>query len=289
MNDFTGLGEVTTAISSVLKAALEKLGNAIGIVYNDTDYKIRKEAEKKYINRIMNDDSLDEVVKLALVSNHKQIFKEARNRDDIIGIALSKLLDEAKPEKVNDDWISYFFDNAKNISDDNIQIVWGNILANEFNSPGTVPKTLIHILSVISSDEAKDFNILCRYHVMIDGEYNILYPENKDLKEMLSFIQITELVKLGLVSYRPDTGFIRILEEYHNTYEFEMLGKRYILKSTFSNAGRICFKIGDVLLTRDGQALCNAIHPIPAENLVDIIKNYYEDDPYYELSEISTQ
>ncbi len=285
MEDITGIGKIATSISEVYKATLDKMENAVSVIYNDTNYKVRKEAEKKYIDRITNDGTIDEVVKLALVTNHKQIFKEAKNKNDILGIALSKLTAEAEPKQVADDWLSYFFDNAKNISDENIQIVWGNILANEINTPGSVPKNLIHILSVISNEEAKNFNILCRYHVIINGKYDLLYPEDENLRKILSFTQLTELVKLGLISYRPDTGFIKVFDDQNDIYEFEILGKCYLLKSTSKENGRICFKFGDVILTRDGQTLCDAIHPVPAENIVEIIKNYYASDMHYELSE----
>lgn len=270
MDDVIGVGKLIEAGTGVINNVVNKIASATGILYSDSDYKIRKEAEKKYIDRIINDDSIDECVKLALVSNHKQVFRQYKNQMDITKIALDNIKEtnSNKINEVDDDWISYFYDNAKNISNVNIQLVWGKLLSNEINNPNSIPKSLIYTLTVISNDCAKKFNIMCKFVVNEDfpliphGEFTEIF-----LSYGLNFNDFLDLQRLGLVIY-DGVGYAKYTKE-----ESIVFAINNTILEVKANNGRV--SIGDVLFTSDGAALYKCINVTVDSKLLEIAESYW--------------
>ena len=56
---------------------------------------------------------MPELAKAACISDARKILREYRNQQNILLTALKFLDNSANPDIVDDDWLSYFFDNAK--------------------------------------------------------------------------------------------------------------------------------------------------------------------------------
>ena len=67
------------------------------------------------------------------------------------------MLPTATPEKVDDYWLEQFMDKARLVSDATFQVLWGRILAEECNKPGSIPKALLHIMEQMDSNMAASF------------------------------------------------------------------------------------------------------------------------------------
>lgn len=273
MDDVIGLGKLIEAGTGVINNVVNKIASATGILYSDSDYKIRKEAEKKYIDSVINDNSIDQCVKLALISNHKKVFKQYRNQMDITKIALESITEKNsnKIKEVDDDWISYFYDNAKNISNENIQLVWGKLLSNEINNPNSVPKSLVHTLSVISNECAEKFNILCKF-VMSENVPFIPYERFEEFFRSygLTFDDLLELQKCGLVNY-DGAGYAKFSKSKYIMFDI----KNTIFKVK-THKGKV--SVGEVLFTNDGMALYKCIKVPVDDKLLEIAESYWEDD-----------
>lgn len=85
--------------------------------------------------------------------------RQLKNIADVYAYAENELrmLDSVSPEPVNDDWSSRFFDYAKDVSDDDIKIIWGKILAGEIKSPGSFSKSTLAALWNLDLHDAKCF------------------------------------------------------------------------------------------------------------------------------------
>ena len=70
------------------------------------------------------------------------------------------------------DWLMRFFDAVGNISNENLQQLWGKVLANEIAKPKACSLRTLDMIRNMSSEEANIFSDLCRY-VMQSG--NIYY------------------------------------------------------------------------------------------------------------------
>lgn len=216
-------GEAFTAGGSVVEKLIDKVSNATGwIMIPKGNHKNFLEAEAYLIEQIKNDENMPPLAKAASISKVRKLIKEYINQQSILSIAMPYLADTAKPDEVDDDWMSFFFDKAKNISKDELAIIWGKVLAGEINMPGTISKSLIHILSIIDSEDASVFQKIVSFSVAIDKEKYVILFDNK-YEEIYSKIglyqkDVLKLVDIGLFQYNAFGDTIKTLKNTELEY-----------------------------------------------------------------------
>ena len=118
-----------------------------------------------------------------------QAKKRLTNDGAIAGHAAEELGDTEVPDHEPDpDWIARFFDDAQDISSEELQKLWGRILAGEVKSPGQTSLRTLSILRNMTQEEAQVFSDLMRFRIsrfiFIEGinkvlnknpEYSIIY------------------------------------------------------------------------------------------------------------------
>lgn len=77
-------------------------------------------------------------------------------------------LEDCEADEINFDWIMRFFDAVGNISNEDLQLLWGKVLANEIEKPKSCSLRTLDMIRNMSSEEARTFSVLCRY-VMLSG------------------------------------------------------------------------------------------------------------------------
>ena len=168
------MGESTTnsivnidlaSVASIINNVIDKFAKAVGWMV--TPRGSRKELEKAveiYIQEIENDKSLPPLVKAAKITAARKEIKEYCNVQDIMEHAkeFGQTYNEYNDD-IDEDWAMFFYDRAKNVSLDDAKVLWGKILAEECKMKGKISKSLIHILSVISQEDAKAFENLCNF------------------------------------------------------------------------------------------------------------------------------
>ncbi|MDO4732526.1 MAG: DUF2806 domain-containing protein [Bacillota bacterium] len=232
-------------------------------------------AHAEYRKAIQQID-LPEEEKAILLSNVSRDFRAYYNQEAIVAEAISNLNQEARPEDVDVDWLFQFMDKARLVSDEEMQLIWGRILAGECNAPGSVPKSLLHILEQVEKSHAETFTALrsISVHVHVcyaDGETEF-YPfyfeaplasrPSLPLEYFLLLVEkdlhpaaIRELISLGLVA--KDKGEVPAVYPIHYYGESD---EGYDPEETYM------FKrpMGDLVYTQAGQALCRSIR-VPKE------------------------
>ena len=153
----------------VIVKLLDLLEKSVGWVF--TPHGRKQDLEEGlaiYKKSIEEDSSLSGAQKGVLIYRARKDFKEYANCSNIISFAASRLKNNAKLN-VDEDWLTYFFDYAKNISDNAVQQMWGRILAEQLNGDTSIHRHLIHILSLMDYKTADAFANLC--------SLTINYPE----------------------------------------------------------------------------------------------------------------
>ncbi|PTL75526.1 DUF2806 domain-containing protein [Vitiosangium sp. GDMCC 1.1324] len=105
-------------------------------------------------------------------------YQEAKRQNNLLKIvdeARKALPENVSQEPVDPDWGNRFFAGAQEISNEQMQQLWGRLLAGEVARPGSVsPRTLDHLRNMTSSD-AKLFSKLCEFAFESDtGEVFVL-------------------------------------------------------------------------------------------------------------------
>lgn len=246
-------GEAFTATGSLAEKVIDKISIAVGwLATPKGDKKYQLESENYLIEQIINDTHMPPLAKAASISNVRKLLKEYKNQQNIFEMAIESLTCDARPEDVDDDWLSYFFEKAKLVSKNDIAIIFGKLLAEEISNPGTVSKSLIHILSIIDRDDAKAFVSLANFCVIIEGLcFPIIYTEEIALyaQNDLNMDEIINLVDIGLIQRDEFPLSIEISNNTDIIY--------FDSKIDIGNVNKIC--IGNIILTKAGRELMSVI------------------------------
>ncbi|MGX9727265.1 MAG: DUF2806 domain-containing protein [Candidatus Electronema sp. VV] len=106
---------------------------------------------------------------------HRELRRQA-NVENAVHYAMDELFQEenVSAESVDEDWIARFFNIVEDVSNEQMQQLWGRILAGEIKRPKSYSLRTLEVLRNISPEEAAAFQRICRYIVTIDGERFII-------------------------------------------------------------------------------------------------------------------
>lgn len=99
--------------------------------------------------------------------------------------------------EVGQDWLFRWRDAAAEVSTDDLQKMWGQILAGEVKSPGQFSLRTLEFVRNLSQSEA---NLIAMLAPFVLGAYVVRIPNNRLAELGLAFGLILELADLGLVS-----------------------------------------------------------------------------------------
>ena len=265
------IGNIGEPMAGIVNNFIDKISNAIGWVVTPKNIKpFLLEANKSIINEIANREDINPLERAAIINNYRKIVKEFKNQTDIVRIAINHLEKQDNSGEVNEEWLMYFFDIARNITDEGMKIIWGKILAGEFNSPNTYSKRFIQTLSVMDSNIASAFENLkssCFYRKPY--LFTFVYRTNKkDIKNAerykelgITFRSLRELDSFGLIKYR-----------YPNFYAIQNNGKKIIYgdKVITLTTNKKLIEVGNVSLTDVGKQFCKITDPKYDDRILDI-------------------
>ena len=234
---------------------IEKISDAIGGYF--LPWQIRRLAEAEAEAERIKARSRIEITELENRAIHRFFAEEAKKQDNMESItrkAIPEVKDDAKPEDLEEDWISQFLDKCRLVSDEEMQRLWAAVLAGEANSPGQYSKRTLSLLSSLDKGDAALFQGLCSFAWMIDG---LLIPIVYDLEDSvykdhkIHFASLTHMDSIGLISFLH-TGGIRkgglrkqIVADYY--------GSLFIIELPKPDDNNI--EIGGVILLPAGEQL----------------------------------
>ena len=247
--DIKNVSEAVKNFQEIIEKVLQPRGIDLAIM----------EGHTKIIENFVARKDVDDWTKMAFLSSYKKAIKELKNCTSIADIASNMILEDAKAEKIEEDWFAFFFDKARLISDEVAQNIWAKVLAGEVNNPGCCQRTLLHILSVMNTSQAKLFcNIasFCMYEYKKEEYVHpfIFISKNVDVYEALDIHDdgLLELENLGLIQcdFKDEFVFPKKKILRYGNHVIEVYGDP-------ENEYKI--NVGNVRLTRDGQVLFKMI------------------------------
>jgi len=85
-------------------------------------------------------------------------YQQSKRRANIVTItaeAADQISDQVSDDPVDPDWVARFFSHAQDVSSEDLQKLWGRVLAGEVERPGTIPLRTLDTLRNLSSSEAQ--------------------------------------------------------------------------------------------------------------------------------------
>ncbi|NVJ54127.1 MAG: DUF2806 domain-containing protein [Campylobacteraceae bacterium] len=269
-------------LSKPATVLVEKISNAIGIVYEPRRIKQKAiaEAEASKTKALM-DLEIEDIQKRALNRLVTEEIKKQENIESITEKSFSSLEDNATPEDIEDDWLSNFFDKCKLISDEEMQKLWAQILANEANSPGKFSKRTIEFMATVDKKDAILFDKFLRFCWYFGGAQPLIINYENEIFENndISFSDLMHLDSIGLINFNLPQGFRKevMIDEIAIFY----YGRQLTLN--LNNVNKNMVAIGFVNLTKIGTDIAIVSHPNIFK--IGIVGKEYIDEYYHYIVE----
>lgn len=143
-----------------------------------------------------------------------QEVQRQENVENIVKLAADNLPATVSKEPVDPDWVSRFFDDCKDVSNRELQLLWGRLLAGEVATPGSCSRKTLAILKDLSQDDARLFNNFASLVWLITLQpTHCFIPYRKDItitdllqKYGINYGHCLVLDSLGLIHCKTDVN-----------------------------------------------------------------------------------
>lgn len=205
-----------------LEKLFDVISKGIGTIYRPRSIKKEAEAEVYRIEIIERakvaakleslEKEFDFYERIEERITHKEIRRQ-NNIDNISYIAAEQLSQEqtVSDEPVDEDWATRFFNIAEDVSDEEMQKLWGRILAGEVKQPKSFSLRTLELVKNLSKLEAETFSKVANFTLKTGDEHYIFKGKTEDIlsrKFNVQFDDIALLKEIGLIQ----TGEFTALE-----------------------------------------------------------------------------
>lgn len=208
MSDINGITiSDVFGLSQPLTKLVETVSSGIGKVYEPTH--IRRMAKARTTEIALISGAVNENINLPMSYENGGITIDTQDANDLVTRAQNRFLfqqmrkqqnidavvanayNELQQTKtvsndpVDEDWINSFFDFVANISNDQMQILWGKVLAGEVEKPNSFSIRTLDILRKMTQEDARCFASIIPFVLKCPGNkeasfYDFFIPGNME-------------------------------------------------------------------------------------------------------------
>lgn len=206
---------------------------------------------------------------LAYRAEQRQLNESIRQEDNlenVLEIAADEMPKDdqtVSDESVDEDWLNRFFSIAKDISTEQMQYVWGKILAGEIAQPGSFSLRTLDVVRNMTMREAEEFQRIAPF-IICAGE-NCFITSNREILSLfnISSSSVITLAECGLMNSQGELTIDISLENQDRTVFYnkgntiiiqndsEIPIKETIRVFKLTQAGCELYKILDFYANRD--------------------------------------
>lgn len=304
----SGVGSVAGPMLAPWKARKEAEARLIAARGKKEELKLEAEAQAEAHRILVSPDTgserkitIDEKIKQRIQFQEE---KRQRNIHKVVYLAAEKLGDEEVPNHEPDhDWTARFFNDVKDVSSEEMQLLWAKVLAGQVERPGNTSLRTLSILKNLDQNTAKLFRKLCSACV------SLRLKSGKDQYRLLD-ARVPSLDgdpgQNALSKYGLDFGVLNMLNEhgliisaynsFHNGYtncilrltptgeillpvnHFAYQGQSWILSPTKDPMNiNEEFKLSGVALTKSGMELSDIVDVEPMEEYTQDLERFLEE------------
>ena len=208
------------------------------------------------LNRAETEIAVAELQRRAAARIINEEMTKQENIESITAKAAQQVNDDARPEDIEDDWITNFFDKCRIVSDEDMQQLWAHILAGESNHPGSFSRRTVNLVADLDKRDAALFQSLCQFVWILGSGFRPLIFDTDDEiypRNGITFATLVQLETLGLINFDPLAGFAVIATSKQMTASY--CGKSVILALPEGKDKDYRLSQGRVILTQAGREL----------------------------------
>lgn len=223
-----------------------------------------------------------------------KIIRHQVNIDNIVSSASSnlsqKVVENNNIEQISEEWLNVFEETAKLKSNQDMQILFGKILANEIISPGSFSQKTLSIVSQLDSDVANSFTKICNacMYIVKDNTVDVAFLPDfrvndqkiEDVHFGISYLNISTLHEYGLLHAAKSSIKMNI----ENNDDFiHHGGKKFYLSKIVLNQQNInsnSLEVTGWIFTNTGSKLLSILNLEVNNNFINAAKFYFEKKNY---------
>lgn len=204
----------TSGITEPGKLLIERVSDALGGIFAPWQKRRIAEADADVaLTAAQTEIRITDVQRRAVRRWLAEEERQQVNMETVLNKAAPLVGLNARPEKIEEDWLSNFLEKSRLTSDDELQTLWAKILAGEANAPGKFGKRTVNLIASLDKSDAELFKNLCRFSwIGIAGGVGaplILDAQEKIVTDNgVSWSSLKHLDEIGLVSFESLAGFI---------------------------------------------------------------------------------
>lgn len=253
----------------VLANALKENGQSIKATNYSGEGFLIKAIKEQGSSQLMDNNLFDRAAeRLDFVNAKKQL-----NLESVAAFAAEQISKEetVSSDPLDEDWIRRFFSIAEDISNEEMQALWGRILAGEVKRPKSYSLRTLEILKNITKDEAKIFEKFAQIALISNNLAYICISSGITLFEKefaISHEDIMLASELGLISETTNASIVWELCS-EETIEYIKYGKKgFLLKRAIDAPSH---KLPCLILTTVGRELVDLVEPKPNKKYLEMV------------------
>lgn len=242
------MADATAYEISVVGQAMRNAAD-LPVVYNQDGVAINSEDFQRLMQRAGTRLALQETIKQAniesVVDNAYEILEKEEN---------------CSQEPVEQGWINRFFDSVATVTDEDLQQLWGKVLAGEVKQPRSFSLRTLETLKNLSKHEAELFQKIAPYIIGLNGD--LFLSSNFEILEKygIKYGDIINLDECGLIS---SNSFVSLDSTLSETKPIALYNKMRLAIIQGTESTEISISIGAFSLTKVGQELYNLLDCMP--------------------------
>ena len=300
----SGVGSVAGPMLAPWKARKETEARLVAARGKKEELKLEAEAQAEARRILVSPDTgsgrvitIDEKISQRIQFQEE---KRQRNIHKVVLLAAEKLGDKEVPNHEPDhDWTARFFNDVKDVSSEEMQLLWAKVLAGQVERPGNTSLRTLSILKNLDQSTAELFRKLCSACVSLrsksgEGQYQLLDARVPSLdgepglnalsKYGLDFGVLNVLNEHGLIISDYNSfcsGYMSCILRRPSTEEplslvlhFTYQGQSWILSPIKDPVSE--FELSGVALTKSGMELSNIVDVEPMEEYTQDLERFLE-------------
>ena len=265
------LGELSKPANTLI----EKVSSAIGGVLEP--WQIKRIAKAEAEASLIKAESEIQITDLHRRAMHRFVEEEANrqeNMEEITKKSIPLLDEQSDPAKMEDDWVTNFFDKSRIVSDEDMQAIWANVLAGEANTPGSFSRKTVNLLGDLDKRDAELFQTLCRFGWDVGKFTPLIFDSQASIYNDLgiNFDSLSHLDSLGLIQFNSLSGFSR--QGLPKSFALAYCGQPLPLEIKDGQENKL--SIGQILLSQAGQELSHVVKVPGVEGFYDYVKDQWK-------------
>jgi uncharacterized repeat protein (TIGR03899 family) len=202
-------------------------------------------------------------------------FRRQSNIDNIYEMASAQLASDSfiSEESVDEDWSTRFFNIVEDISDEDMQKLWSQILAGEVKRPKSYSLRTLELLKNISKEEANIFMRIANFFISIKDVSFLFKGKNHELSEQfnIQYQDIYKLIEIGLLQSGDLINYSLPQNTVDDTYAF-VSGKTVVIVEKKANSLDVHIPIH--ILTNPGNEILKLVSQTPQFKYLNFFANY---------------